>query len=70
MSQTALDSDGNFATEAFQQQVRKFLNTTDVALKAQEICRLDAYVKYLAQVEDPNDPAMMGFGGPDCLKKS
>ncbi|KAG8944750.1 hypothetical protein FRC04_001565 [Tulasnella sp. 424] len=70
MSQTTLDSDGNFATEAFQQQVRKFLNTTDVALKARELCRLDAYVEYLAQVEDPNDPAMMELWGSGLFEET
>lgn len=58
MSQV-FDGDGNFATEVFQRQVRKILNTTDVTLKAQELCRLDDYFKYLVQVDDPNDPVMM-----------
>lgn len=53
------DRHGNFAAELFQQQARKIRNARNVITKGQELDRLEEYFKYLAQLKDPHDPAMV-----------
>ncbi|KAG8896247.1 hypothetical protein FRC00_006213, partial [Tulasnella sp. 408] len=63
MSQNApmFDCHGKFAAEEFRQQARKILNSRNVIEKGQELDLLEACFKYLRQLKDPHDPAMLEF---------
>lgn len=55
------DSHGNLITEVFQHQVRAIRNAQSVILKGQELEQLENYFKSLAQIKDPDEPAMAEF---------
>lgn len=55
------DRHGKFAAEAFRQQARKIRNSRNVIEKGKELDLLQAYFKYLRQLKDPHDPAMLEF---------
>ncbi|KAG8926990.1 hypothetical protein FRC01_008145 [Tulasnella sp. 417] len=55
------DRDGKFSTEAFQRQAKKIRNSRNVIQKGQELDQLETYFRYLTQLKDAHDPAMLEF---------
>lgn len=55
------DRHGQFVAQAFRDRARKIRESGDVIEKGQELKGLETYFKYLAQLKDPYDPAMLEF---------